>query len=178
MNESVAVQHVADTLFKLSNEEIEALENDTVSAIPRLLAKGMVKSQLNMLTQLSRLLPAMIQKHGETMKRHGANESKFYQCWPELKHDVHGPMVLKYGAVYRQMHPDATLETMIEELGPMVMMAARVPPSQPQVASRSNGVKRGAQPSPFTPAGAVAAGAIPQHAQELSPFEAMFLNDE
>lgn len=180
-NEAIAIQHVADTLFKLSNEEIEALENDTVSAIPKLLAKGMVKGQLNMLQQLSRLIPAMISKHGETMSRHASNESKFYSRWPDLKRDIHGPMVLKYGAVYRQMHPDATLETMIEDLGPMVMMAAKV---QPGVASNGNHgakpgpTKRGGpQPSPFIPAGAVGAGAIPQHAPELSAIESMFLSD-
>jgi hypothetical protein len=179
MNEGVAIQHVADTIFKLSNEEIEALENDTVSAIPRLLAKGLVKGQMNMLQQLSRLIPAMISKHGEVTQRHSQNESRFYARWPEIRADTHGPLVLKYGAVYRQMHPDASLETMIEDLGPMVMMAAKIPPGQPQppaAAVRANGRK--AQPSPFMPAGAVAAGAVPQHGQELSAIESMFLLDE
>lgn len=182
-NEAVAIQHVADTLFKLSAEEIEALENDTVGAIPRLLAKGMVKGQLNMLQQLSRLIPAMINRHGEVTKRHSANESKFYSRWPDLKPDVHGRDVLKYASVYRQMHPDATLETMIEDVGPMVMMAAKVQPSG--VASAGNGVQapsargapRGPQASPFVPAGSVAGGASPQQVQGMSDIEAMFLTD-
>jgi len=85
--------------------------------------------------------------------------------------------VLKYAAVYRQMHPNASLEQMVEDLGPMIMMAQKIVPNstakgQParQAPAGANG--RSPQPSPFVPAGA-GTTAAPRHV-EVEPWEAMF----
>jgi hypothetical protein len=176
-NEDAAVQFTADNMFRLSPEEIEALETNIVEAVPRLMAKAFVKSQLNALSQMARIVPAMIQKQTEIVKRNGENESKFYSRWPDIKADAHGPMVRKYAAVYRQMHPNTTLEQMIEDLGPMIMMAARVVPqvssqAAPQVGRPAPANGRGPPPPPFVPAGAGATNS--SRAQELNPIEVMF----
>lgn len=179
-NEAQAIQHVADTLFKLSAEEIEALETDTVSAVPKLLAKGFVKGQLNLLQQMSRLIPAMLQKQTAVMQRHAQHEDKFYAAWPDLKKDLHGPTVMKYATVYRQLHPQATTQEMIDAVGPMVMMAAKVTPGsaqKPQVQQSPLAVNGRAQPTPFMPAGPMAGGASPQQMVELSPVEAIFADN-
>jgi hypothetical protein len=180
-NEDAAVQFTAENMFKLTPEEIEALETNMAEAVPRLMAKAFVKSQLNALSQLSRLVPAMIQRQTEMLKRNGENETKFYARWPDIKSEKHGDMVRKYAAVYRQMHPQTTLEQMIEDLGPMVMMAARVVPQVGGVPSAqpANPVSRPASangrsppPPPFAPAGAGATNS--SRAPELNPIEVMF----
>lgn len=180
-NEDAAVQFTAENMFKLTPEEIEALETNMAEAVPRLMAKAFVKSQLNALSQLSRLVPAMIQRQTEMLKRNGENETKFYARWPDIKSEKHGDMVRKYAAVYRQMHPQTTLEQMIEDLGPMVMMAARVVPQVGGVPSAqpANPVSRPAlangrspPPPPFAPAGAGATNS--SRAPELNPIEVMF----
>lgn len=179
-DEKTAVQHVAETMFKLSAEEIEALESNTVEVIPQLLAKGFVKAQMNMFQQMSRMIPAMMQKQTQMMQKHSENENKFYARWPDLKKDQHGNLVMQYASVYRQMNPSVSLEEMIEAVGPMVMMAAKVQPSlrpaSPGAPAAVNGV-RPAQPSPFVPAGAASGGASPATTPELSPVEAMFVGD-
>jgi hypothetical protein len=176
-NEDAAVQFTAENMFKLSPEEVEALETNMAEAVPRLMARAFVKSQLNALSQMARIVPAMIQRQTEMLKRNSDNETRFYGRWPDIKADKHGDMVRKYAAVYRQMHPNTTLEQMIEDLGPMVMMAARVVPqvggqaanpvSRP---STTNG--RAPPPPPFVPAGSGATNA--SRAPELNPVEVMF----
>lgn len=155
-HEAAAIEHTAQSLFTLSNEEVEALETDVVGTIPKLLAKVAVKVQQQQLAQLSRIVPMMIERHARVTQRHTANEDKFYQAWPGLDRSKHGDVVRKYGAVYRAMNPQATLDKMIADLGPMVMMAAGVQPGQSVQPSRQgNGAvppRPLHQPSAFVPA--------------------------
>lgn len=184
-NESAAIDHIASTMFQLSKEEVEALENDTVGTIPKLLAKSFVKAQGMMLQQLGRIVPQMMSRQVEALRRNAGNEQKFFQRWQELK--GHGDLVRRLAATYRSMNPNATLDTMIEELGPIAMMTAKIPlsagtaqpgvPAAPPTATPAagNGV-RPPQPSPFVPA-VGGPGAAPS-TTEVSPWEAMFSGEE
>jgi hypothetical protein len=174
-------------MFKLSPEEIEALETNTVEAVPKLLAKSFVKMQQNMLSQMARMIPGMMQKQTVMMQRHGENEQKFYARWPDLKKDVHGEKVMQYAAVYRQMNPQATLEQMIDAVGPMVMMASGVVPStapgtaspqsvQPSPMAPALGARP--QPSPFVPAAPNGGGASPQQVPDVHPAVAMLTHED
>lgn len=184
-NQEQVIQHVADNLFKLSDKDVEELESNTVGAIPRLLARSFVAAQENLLTQMARIVPMMVQRQGEVTKRHTEAETEFYSRWPDLKKDQHGQQVMQYAAVYRQMHPQATRKEMIEAVGPMVMMAAKVVPGATpvaQVPGQPNGqaspmtsAGRPPQPAPFVPAGPSAGGGIPSTAPQLTPVEALFV---
>jgi hypothetical protein len=184
-NEAQALDYVAQNVFKLTPAEVEALEMNVVETIPKLLAKVFVRSQQNVLTQLASMVPVMIQRQSVAMQRNTEGEGKFYQRWPNIKKDQHGDLVTKYGAVYRQMHPNANLDQMIEDLGPMIMMAARIPPqavvqapvgqpANPAAQRATNG--RSPPPNPFIPAGSVGPAASAT-APEVSPWEAMFKQD-
>lgn len=186
-HEAAAIEFVANSQFKLTPEESEALEQDVIGTVPKLLAKVFVKSQQNVLAQLGRMIPVMIQRQNEAMKRNTANEDKFYSRWPDIKRDKHHENVVRYAAVYRQMHPNATLEQMIEDLGPMIMMANKIVPSmqapgatsgqparQPGALAPGNG--RSPPPSPFVPAGA--GPVTQQRAVAQEPWEAMFNQQE
>lgn len=178
-NEVQATEMVAQHLFQLSPEEREALDQDVIATIPKLLAKVFVKSQQNVLQQMGRIIPMMMQRHLDATRRNTSNEDKFYGRWPDIDRSVHGPMVLKYAAVYRQMHPTASLEQMVEDLGPMIMMSQKIVPGsaaaargQParQAPPGANG--RSPQPSPFVPAGGGTTAAA--RSVEMEPWEAMF----
>ena len=181
-NEAQALDYVAENVFKLSPQDVEALETNAVNIIPKLLARVFVKSQQNVLRQLADMVPTMIQRQTLAMRKNDEGLDKFYAKWPMIKKAEHNDLVTKYGAVYRQMHPSATLEQMIEDLGPMIMMAGRIPPQTPAPATAGAPVNPAAQrtangrappPSPFVPAG----GAAPVNAStvpEVSPWEAMF----
>ena len=182
-NEAAALEYVAQNVFRLTPQEVEALETNVVDTIPKLLAKVFVKSQQNVLSQLATMVPTMIQRQTVAMRLNDQNADKFYERWPMIKKSEHSDLVNKYGSVYRQMHPQATLEQMIEDLGPMVMMAGRIPPQlaaqapsgQPvnPAAQRAAANGRSPPPSPFVPAGSAAPTAA-STAPEVSPWEAMF----
>lgn len=180
-NEAAAIEHVASTMFKLSPEEIEALESDTVGTVPKLFAKAFVRTQQNVLQQIARLVPTMIMRQQAVMVRHAENEGKFYERWKDLKAETHGKLVNQYAAVYRQMNPTATLEQMVEAVGPMVLMAAGVQPTvHPQGSTQPPSVPVNPMAStrplaqPFQPAGPVAGGASQPIAVEANPVEIMF----
>lgn len=104
---------------------------------------------------LSQHVPAMITQHSKVMQKHGENEGKFYTRWPDIDKATHGPAVSRLAAIYRKMNPGATLDSMIEDLGPIVMMQAKIVPGAPRPSTGpapvgANG--RPPQPSPFVPA--------------------------
>jgi hypothetical protein len=192
-SEAAAIEFVAKEMFQLSDSEREALEQDVIGTVPKLLARVFVKSQQNVLNQLGRIIPTMIQRHTEAMRANDMGVERFYARWKDLDRSKHNEIATKYATVYRHMHPNATLEQMIEDLGPMVMMAARVVPStgapavaMGQAAGEPPGQRPGVAaapqppapngrrppPSPFTPAGA---GPTAQsRAPEKEAWEAMF----
>jgi hypothetical protein len=180
-SEAQAIEFVAQNMFQLTPQEIEAVEQDVIGAIPKLLSKVFVKSQQNWLQQLDKMIPVMVQRHTDAMKRNGEGEEKFYGAWPNIGRE-HSDLVNRYAMVYRQMHPKATLDELIRDVGPMVMMAARIPPNLgptgQQAAGRAAPAANGRppQPAPFTPAGGGPVSA--SKTQELSPWEAMFVGRE
>lgn len=164
-NADALISHLAENEFKLSQADIEALEADAPKHIPQLLARTFFKMQVNLYKQMGNVIPAMLQRHSEVTKRSGANEAKFYAKWPDLKPELHGELVKRYARVYRQANPQATFDQMAEELGPMIMIAAKVTPSQQAAPGAQPPAMRPAgarPPAPFRPA--VGGGSAPQPA--------------
>lgn len=186
-NEAVVVQTVADSMFKLSDEDVTGLESDLPGTVSKLLAKVFVANQRNYLAQMGRLFPAMLDRHSKVTKVQSEAEAEFFKAWPDLKADnpQHKNFVDKYGAVYRTMHPAATRQEMIQALGPMVMLAAKVVPGQAQPSAPgmpghqaspmvpTNG--RPPQPSPFVPAGPASGGAAPGTQIQPNEYEQNFM---
>ena len=176
-NEQATVDHVAATLFALSQEDAAALESDVLGTVPKLFAKAFVKSQVNQLMQLAQIVPEMVRRATSDMRNHTQNEDAFYSKWPQIDRVKHGEVVKRFGITYRQMNPTVTREKMIEDVGYLVMMSAQIPltPTGTAPAAQQNGVARppaAHQPSPFTPA--IPGPAATTTAPELSDVEAMF----
>jgi hypothetical protein len=147
-NEAAITEHLAANAFQLSQADKEAIETDVVGFIPTLLARMYLKSQINMMRQMDRIIPAVTQRFTEVNTRNKANEDKFYSRWPDINAAQHGELVMRLARTYRQMNPNAKLDQMIEELGPIVMMTAKI---QPGAYPASNGA--GHMPSPMQPRG-------------------------
>ncbi len=181
-HEGAMIDHVAQTMFALTPEDMEALNTDAVSVIPKLMARSFVRSQQNMLAQLSRSVPQMIERHMKSVQKNDENSSKFYTRWPSIEKAKHGELVNQLAHTYRGMNPQATLDQMIEQLGPIVMMTAKIQPSVAP-APASNGAagapaSRGPQPSPFQPAAAAAIAGTPPTEAEQNPWGILGGHDE
>lgn len=160
--EGPAIDHLAETMFKLSAAEVEALESDAVGTIPKLMARAVVKAQINMLSSLAAMVPAMIQQSVSQMQTNSQNLRSFYQKFPQLKVAEHGPIVERVARSYRQMNPGVSREQMMEDVGAMVLTLAKIPATVPGTVTpaspfRANG--NPPQPSPFVPASAGVAAA-------------------
>lgn len=180
-NEAALIESVAQR-YALSNEEREALETDVVGTVPRLLAKLHVRVMTNVLNQMAQNIPHMIERQMRVSKANAENADKFYSRWTDIKKDVHGETVMRLGALYRQMNPNASMEQMIEELGPLVMLQAKITPSQKPIVTTNGsvavaGAPRAPQPSPFVPAGGGVAS-IPQQAEPNQWSAESFLGPE
>lgn len=153
-NEEFLIDQLATREFNLKPEEIEALNEDATAYVPKLLAKVHLKGQINMMRQLQQVVPAMVQAQMQVLRRNTQNEDQFFSRWPELDRVKHGDTVRNYARIWRQANPNASLNDMIEDLGPMVMMKAKVAPgSRPSQAGpqpAANG--RQPPPPPFKPA--------------------------
>lgn len=143
------VEYLAANTFKLAPEDVEALETNAAEAIPKLMARLFVQTNINFYRQMAQTVPALIQRMQVLSAKNAENENKFYARWPSLKKEAHGELVTRFARVYRQLYPQASLDTMIEELGPQVMIAAKVG------LPGTNGATNVSQPkrnSPFRPA--------------------------
>lgn len=155
-HEAAAIDHLASTMFRLSDADQEALETDAVGTIPKLMARAVVKAQQNMFNAMAQLVPQMMQQQITALKKNSESEGAFYNKWPQVKKAEHGATVTRLAVAYRQAHPQATREQMIADLGPMVMMTAGISmqpvvPGAPVAPLAANG-SRPPQPSPFSPA--------------------------
>lgn len=152
-NESAMIDHVAKAYFQITPQEMEELETNVGEAIPKLLAKTFVKMQSNMLQQMSRLVPGMVQRTSEAIQRNVENEARFFAKWPQLKPQdaakaaEYAQTMRTMAVTYRQMYPQATLDKMIDDLGPLVMMRVGVNPAQVVAAPPAP-----PKPQPFVPA--------------------------
>lgn len=125
--------HLATTPeFALSQADIEAIDSDVHTAIPKLMARTFIRAQAAAMNQMERVVPAIIERYNAAIKAREKSEGKFYARWPDVKKDAHGEVVDRLAAAYRRMNPSATLEQMVEEVGPMVMMTAKITPGQQQ----------------------------------------------
>jgi hypothetical protein len=152
--EEQLVAHLAANDFKLSEKDLEALAEDAPSHIPTLLGRVYLKSQVNLMRQMENVVPRLIQKQVQVMRRSMEAENAFYSAWPGLDRVKHAPILQKYASLYRQANPQATREQMINDLGPIIAQAAGVP--NPKIAANAapgaNGVHPRTPPQPFRPA--------------------------
>jgi hypothetical protein len=158
--ESLADHMAATAEFQLTEADLEAINTDVTTAIPKLLARQYVRSQAAALSQMERVVPAIIERYMRVTEARTKSEGRFYERWPSIQKSAHGSVVDRLAQTYRRENPQATLDQMVEDLGPIVMMVARINPQAQQAAPQPNGrsgdpMSRAAKappPSPFQPA--------------------------
>lgn len=157
-NRAAVENVIAQQLFQLSVDDVEALQSDAAVAVPKLLARAYVLAQVGFLQQLNRLVPSMLDRHSSTTKAYQANEDKFFSAWPQIDRVKHGDLVYRAATIYRQMNPQASVDDLIDQVGRFVshqaglQIAPRGKVAAPAVASASK------PPLGFRPAGSGPSG--------------------
>ena len=182
-HEADLTKSLAQQMFALSSADVEALDTDAAAHVPQLLARVYLRSQVNAMNFMAQYVPRMVQRQLEIGRRNDANEGKFYSAWPQIDKGAHHSMVREMAHLYRQMHPQATLDQLIKDVGPLVMLKAGIPLApMTQLVPAVNGQNGHTQvkpsavrpppPSPFVPVVPGAGGpGTPQPGLNSNPWD-------
>lgn len=178
-NAPALIQHLAETRFQLTPEEVQEVETDAVAAIPKLLAKVHLHSQIAMQRFLAQAVPGMIQRHTQVSTANSEAENKFFDTHKALGLDKtntqHRQAAVRLAKMYRQMYPQAPLDQLIQDIGPMVVKAVGAVPGapQPQAQAQAPGTVM-AGGVPFRPAVNGGGVPVPQQAPQTdNPWSGM-----
>jgi len=177
-NEDALVTHLAQTMFALSQEELEALETDAPNLLPKMMAKVYTKVTQNFLKQLETSVPAIVKRVNEVGTRNSANENRFYDAWKDHGIDKakHGEIVNKVAQVWRQLNPQGSIEDMVKAIGPIVIQQAGIVKPAPSAPAAPN-APGSTKISPFTPAGPGSASPLPSATASDNMWEGLGAQD-
>ena len=149
-NRDAIIAHLAQAKFALSEDDIKDLDTDVTVAVPKLLARVFVESQVSMQKFLAQAVPGMMQKYNRVTSANDEAEKQFFDTHKALDRNnpQHRQAAARMATVYRQANPGIPLGQLIQEVGPMVMAALRLGAVAP--ASGGTPLPRGGVP--FTPA--------------------------
>lgn len=179
-NREAAIAHLAKVRFALTPEEITGLEENAGEAVPKLLAKVFVESQINAMRFMSTSVPALVKQGIETQMRISRNENDFYTHWKgQIKKSEHHALVGQYARGYRAANPRATKVELITAVGHMVLSSLgrqALPVNQApgaQALPNGNGHAAARQVHPFVPAVGGAGGPQQPNAGDSDPWGGM-----
>lgn len=171
-NHQAMADWASTNLFALSKEDAEALENDAVGVIPKLM--GRVYSQAIQATTnlMKNFVPQMISEGVATTNARSAKASEalqeFYATNPHLNPQQHGAAVDKWARAFRAANPQASRAEAIKFVGNAVSAELGVQPGTAPAGPNGGAPRR---PAPFAPArpGTRVQQPAPQH----DPYEGM-----
>ena len=135
-NAPALIQHLAQTRFALTQEEVQELQEDAAVAVPKLLAKVHLHAQIAMQKFLAQAVPGMIQQHQRVSTANSEAENKFFETHKALGLDKnnkqHRDTAIRIAKLYRGQNPTAPLDQLISDIGHMVAKAVGAQPGQPQ----------------------------------------------
>lgn len=143
------VEHLAPR-FVLSEEDAAAFEQDAVQALPKLAARLHVEAVTASMKFLAQAFPQMLQRHEQVSKANNAAKEKFFKSFPALNagDPKHEQLATRLVSLYKAQNPQATMDEVIAQVGPMVIFSLGL-----QGAAPPNGAPA-APPQPAPSAGA------------------------
>lgn len=166
---------LAETHYKLSQEQVDELDADPVAALPKFMAKVYLDAVTATLAQMNAHLPRMVGQINAASKDSEKREMKFYEKWPSLNTEENQKVVLRLGSAYKTSNPTATVEQFIDEVGAQAMVTLRLP--MPMQANGNGNVPPPAKP--FKPAASTppSTGASPPPKNAFEAFNDTFDED-
>jgi hypothetical protein len=151
-NRDEVIAHLATAKFALSEADVRDLDTDVTTAVPKLLARVFLESQVSMQKFLAQAVPGMIKKYNTVSSANDSAEKRFFEAHPSLNatDPQHRSTAVRIATLYRQANPGIPLDQLIAEVGPMVMASLRINGSAAPSAAAPQG--RTPKPQAFRPA--------------------------
>jgi hypothetical protein len=144
------VEALAKQTFAFSPADVEELEANAVGAMPKLLAKAHLKSQVSTLQMMQNLVPQLIQKEVHRMFQMARAEDTFYKGFPELADQKFRGDIMTAAKAIRAMNPKMPNDQLIMMAGNMVMQMHNV--QRAQAAGQASQPPQAAPQQAFAPA--------------------------
>ena len=175
-NRDSVIAHLASDRFALSQEDIQELETDAATFVPKMMARVAYEAQVSMMKFLAQSVPGMVKQYNTVQKANSEAEDQFFSTHEKLglnKSDPkHREVAFRMAKLYRQANPDMPLPQLIAEVGPIVAAAVQ---AQAKPAAPAPSAPPGFKPTPFTPAVNGGGGFTPQ-AAPADPWSGMGAN--
>ncbi len=126
--ELLASQHYA-----LTEEQAEEFDSNPGAAIPKLAARLHMEVMAQSVAMIAGLLPKIMANVNQAQTVETQRETEFFKEWPELV--GHRDQVVRHGAVYYQMNPQATFQEFLRDVGAQVAVSQKVDLSGRQTAA-------------------------------------------
>jgi hypothetical protein len=156
-NRDALVGQLAQEVFALSKEDVDALETDVVGSLPRMQARVFLKAVQTTHNLIHQLVPQLIERHLNAVKTRDEVENAFYGKFSGLKKAEHHKDVIAFAQTLRQVNPAITQDELWSMVAASVQakygLAAAV--AAQQAAAQTNGARPPARPpqqEPFVPA--------------------------
>lgn len=134
-NESVT--KIADE-YTMSDEEYAEYEADPRVALPKLAAKVTIKAIEAVAANNAATFPRMFNQYALMFQAQQRDLDDFYTAWPELKDEQALTVLSRVGPMYRNLHPNASKEQYIKEVGAQIMfMLGRAKSDQDRAAEKA-----------------------------------------
>lgn len=164
---SQLIDVVAQQVYQLQAEELEAINTEPEKAIPKMLARVHVNAVQGVLRHVAQQMPAMVSGLIQAQSEYRKREDEFFTAWPQLDRTKHRDQIMKVGQVFRQLNPNATMEDFVKQVGAQVVLMNGLhvqqqnspPPPTPQAAA-------------FVPAGA-GRSSVPPAPPDSNPWAEM-----
>lgn len=137
--------------FKLSPEEIKAVDTDAVAAIPRIMARTYYEAMQSTLLHINNMVPQMVLNTIRAQRASDQIEDAFYGQFKALDRLKHGGDVQTFAKMMRATNPKITQQDLFAMVGAAVMGKYGLQ-NVPAAPGGNGATPRTPQPPPFVPA--------------------------
>lgn len=162
---------LAERHYNLTQEQADEFDADPGAAIPKLAAKLHMEVMQQSVAMVAGMIPQIMQNVTAVQANETAREQEFFAEWPELKE--HRDQVVKLGAIYVQMNPQATFEEFKRDVGAQVAVSQRV-----DLSGRQSKPKETSKMSAHKPISAGGGSGAPAPQVKPGVFEELFADAE
>lgn len=133
-NQTALADWAAGNLFKLSDEDVSALNDNPAAIIPHLMGRAYTRAMESAVNLIKNLVPEMVNSgittQANAQRRASEALNEFYQSNPHLTADQHGAAVDRWARSFRAMNPGASRADAIAFVGKAVSAEFGIWPSQ------------------------------------------------
>ena len=123
---------LASQHYALTDEQAAEFDDSPGTAIPKLAARLHMEVMQQSVAMIAGLLPKIMANVNQAQTVEAQRETEFFKEWPELA--GHRDQVVRHGAVYYQMNPQATFQEFMRDVGAQVAVSQKVDLSSRQTA--------------------------------------------